>query len=98
MKIRDLGENAAREWFLQILEWSRKKITFEENIDCIFVTKQILTTETEIPHGLGRAPKYVIEVAQFPNGTAGIKFTKAPTKDRIYLTRATAGTCTLLLM
>lgn len=98
MKLRDLGENAARDWFLQILEWSRKKFTFDDNLDCIFITKTIGTTETEIPHALGRVPKYVLEVAQFPNGTAGINFTRASTNDRIYLKRSVAGTCTLLLM
>jgi len=99
MKLRDLGREAAREWFEQILEWSRKRLTFEDNLDCAFVTFEVQTTETEVPHSLGRIPKYIMEVAAYPNGTAGISFTtKPPENDKIYIQRATAGTCTLLLM
>ena len=98
MKLRDFGENAVREWFLQVLDWSRRKITFEDNLDCIFLNTEIGTAQTEIPHSLGRAPKYVMEVAQFPNGTAGITLTKAPETNKLYIKRAVAGKCTLLLM
>ena len=98
MKLRDFGETAARDWFQQILEWSRKKIAFEDNIDCIFVTANVGTSQTEIGHALGRVPKYILEVASYPNGTAGISFTKAPEVDKIFITRASSGVCTLLLM
>lgn len=104
MKLRDLGENALREWFNQILEWSRKKITIDDNLDCVFVTGYVGTTQTEVGHSLGRVPKYILEVAAFPYGTAGIKFSdgtnavKEPTIDKIFIARATAGQCTLMLM
>ncbi len=98
MKLRDIGDSALREWFNQILEWSRKKITFDDNIDCVFVTANIGTSQTEVGHSLGRTPKYIIEVASYPNGTAGISFTKAPEPSKIFVKRATAGECTLLLM
>lgn len=98
MKLRDFGQSATREWFQQILEWSRKRFTFEDNLDCVFVTHRVETTETEIGHSLGRVPKYILEVASYPNGTAGISFTKPPEKDKIYIKRNAAGECTLLLM
>ena len=98
MKLRDIGREAAREWFEQILEWSRKRITFEDNLDCAFITFEVQTTETEVPHSLGRAPKYIMEVAAYPYGTAGISFTRPSENDKIYIKRATAGKCTLLLM
>ena len=98
MKLRDFGENAPREWFQQILEWSRKKLTFDDNLDCIFLTVNIGTAETEIGHSLGRTPRYIIPVASFPNGIANIAFSREPTNEKIWLTRSTAGTQTLLLM
>lgn len=85
-------------WFQRLLEMTRKKITIEDNIDGIFVTANIGTSETEIGHALGRAPRYIIEVAAYPNGTAGISFTKEPTHEKVYLKRNVAGNCTLLLM
>ncbi len=98
MKLRDFGSDAYRSWFQQILEWSRKKITFEDNIDCVFVEAHLFTTETVIDHPLGRIPKYILEVASFPSGTSGISFTRAPSIDKLYLTRTSAGPCVLLLM
>lgn len=97
MKLRDFGADAARDWWNQLLEWSRKRITFDENMDCVSVTSYIATTETEVGHSLGRIPKYVLEVASFPNGTKGIEFTKEPTNQKLFLKRGTAGNCTLLL-
>lgn len=98
MRLRDFGATAPREWFQQILEWSRKKITFQDNIDCQFLTVNIGTTETEVGHSLGRTPRYIIEVASYPNGTAGIEFTREPTNQKLFLKRNTAGTCTLLFL
>lgn len=97
MILRDVGAAAAKEWFEQILQWSRKKITLDDNLDCVFVTAYIATTETEIGHPLGRTPRYIIEVAAYPNGTAGISFSRESKIDKVYLKRATAGTCTLLM-
>lgn len=98
MKLREFGENAYRDWFQQILDWSRKKITFQDNIDCIFLTVAIGTGETEVGHPLGRTPRYIIPVASWPNGIQSISLTREPTNDKIWLTRATSGDQTLLLM
>jgi hypothetical protein len=97
MKLFDFGESESRSWFRQILEFSRKRVSFEDNIDCVLVTATVDTVETQIGHSLGRAPKFIIEVASYPNGTAGISWTKAPEADKIFIKRATAGSCTLLL-
>jgi hypothetical protein len=98
MKLMDYGENAAKNWFQQILEWSRKKITIEDNIDGIFVTTYLGTAETVIDHTLGRVPRYILEIASYPNGTSGINFTQAPTDTKLFLKRNNAGSCVLLLM
>lgn len=98
MRLRDFGQEAPSSWFQQILEWSRKKITFEDNVDCVFITATIATTETVVGHQLGRTPKYVLEVASWPNGIKGIELTKAPTSEKLFIKRATSGETTLLLM
>lgn len=98
MKLQDFGPDAPRSWFQQILEWSRKKITFEDNLDCVFLKAYIGTSSTEVGHPLGRTPRYIIEVAAYPNGTAGISFTSEPTNQKLFLSRSTAGECTLLIM
>jgi hypothetical protein len=94
----DFGASPDASWFSRLLDWTRGKITFEDNIDGRFLTVNIGTTETEIGHTLGRVPRYILEVASYPNGTAGIQFTKSPTIDKLYLKRGTAGQCTLFLM
>jgi len=93
-----IGSTPDTSWFQRLLEMTRKKITFDDNIDCIFLTANIGTAETEVGHTLGRTPRYIIEVAAYPYGTAGISFTKEPTNQKLYLSRAVAGSCTLLLM
>lgn len=99
MRLQDFGGDLpGRSWFQTLLEWTRKKITFDDNIDCKFITAYIGLAETEVGHPLGRTPRYIIEVAAYPNGTAGISFTKEPNKSQLFLKRATAGTCTLLLL
>jgi len=98
MKLMDYGTEAQRDWFQQILRWSRKKITFEDNLDCVFIDTSLLTTETAIEHPLGRTPRFVMEVAKFPNGTAGITWGKAPTNTQLFLKRSSAGNCTLMIM
>jgi hypothetical protein len=97
LKLRDLGNKPAIEWFQQILEWSRKKLTFDDNIDCVIITAYIGASETEVGHPLGRTPRYIIPVASYPNGTDGISFTKEPTHEKLFLSRANAGVQTLIL-
>jgi hypothetical protein len=93
MKLRDFGIEQTRDWFEQILQWSRKKITFEDNVDGVEVLAYIGTSDTSVPHALGRAPKSVIPIAKYPYGTAAIEFSqsKAPTNQVLYLKRAVAG-------
>jgi hypothetical protein len=101
MKLRDFGVDAAREWFQQVMDWSKKAITFDDNIDCVFVTATIGTSETAIGHGLGRVPRYVIPVASWQAEcmiVRAITLTKAPTIDQVYVSSATAGKQMLLLM
>lgn len=98
MKLRDFGLDASREWFQQILEWSRKRITLEDNVDCQIITANINTSETVIGHSLGRTPRLVIPVASYPYGTAHISFTKEPTAEKLFLTRSTAGLQALILL
>jgi len=98
MNLVDYGENAPRSWFQQVLQWSRKKITFDDNIDCQILTVNIGVAETEVGHSLGRVPRYVIPVASYPNGTAEINFTKPSDLNRLFLKRSTAGVCTLILI
>lgn len=99
MKLPDFqGAEPDAGWFRRLLQALRKGLTFDDNFDSVFLTVNIGTAETEVGHPLGRAPRYVIEVAAYPNGTAGISFTREPTIQKLWLTRATAGQCTLLLM
>lgn len=99
MKLPDIpGDSPDKGWFQAILDWSRKKITFDDNIDGVFVTVNVGTSETEVGHPLGRTPKYILEIAAYPNGTAGITFTKQPDQNRIFIKRSVAGNCTLWLM
>lgn len=97
MRLRDFGAEAAREWFQQVLEWSRKKITFDDNMDGVFLKTYLGTTETVVSHPLGRTPRYIFEVASYPTGTAGINFTREPTLSTLYLRRDSAGECVLFL-
>jgi hypothetical protein len=100
MILRDFGVDAAREWFQQVLEWSRKKVTVQDNIDCVFVTATISTSETAIGHGLGRVPQYVIPVASWAQGATMVRditMTKAPTKDQIYVSSSASGKQMLML-
>ena len=101
MKLRDFGVDAAREWFQQIMDFSRKGITFEDNVDCVFVSANIAMTETAIGHGLGRVPKYIIPVGSWAAGATQIRditLTKAPTNDQVYVMSGNPGVQMLLLM
>lgn len=100
MRLRDFGPDAPREWFQQILDWSRKAITLDDNVDCVFVTATIGTSETAVGHSLGRVPKYIIPVCSWVTGATicrEITLTKAPTVDQVYVSSASAGKQTLLL-
>lgn len=97
MKLRDFGETQSRDWFMQILQWSQGKITFEDNVDCKIITPYINTTETSVGHALGRIPKIVIPIMQYPHGTQALSFTKDSTIDTIYISRATAGYQALII-
>lgn len=102
MRLPDIGPDGdqswVRGWLQRLVEWSRKKITFEDNIDCVFHRVYLRTTSTKVGHPLGRTPRYIIEVAAYPDGTAGIQYTAEPTNTDLYLSRTSAGWCTLLLM
>lgn len=98
MKLRDFGTQAVDSWFNQLLEWSRKKITLQDNVDCIFVTANISTVETTVGHQLGRIPQYIIEVSRWPNSAKGIELTQAPTAEKLFIKRSSSGETTLLLM
>lgn len=97
MKLRDIGSEATRDWFAQLLEWSRRKVSIDDNMDCTTVTAYVGTTETEVGHSLGRVPRYVIPVMAYPYGTGEMSFTKEPNNEKLFLSRRVAGTCTLLV-
>jgi hypothetical protein len=97
MKLYDYGDNQNRSWFQQILEWSRKKITFEDNIDCVIISVEIATSETIVDHPLGRVPRGIIPVLQYPNNISELSWTRAPTNSRLFLTQRVAGPVSLLI-
>jgi hypothetical protein len=97
MKLLDLGDQATRPWFTQILEWSRKKITFDDNIDCVFLTVNISTSETVIEHTLGRVPKGIIPIAQYPNNISELSWSREPTNQKLHLKQRVSGTMTLMI-
>lgn len=97
MKLFDIGDDQPRAWFQQLLEWSRKKITFDDNIDCVFLTVNISTSETVIEHSLGRVPKGIIPVAQYPNNITELSWTREPTNRNLYLKQRISGAMTLLI-
>jgi len=106
MKLYDYGDQANRSWFRQIIEWSRKKITFQDNIDCQLKYARIGTSETQIGHNLGRRPQGCIEVCAYPspqavagelNGTAGLQMTKDSDDKNVFLKRPTSGEVLLLI-
>lgn len=97
MRLRDYGETTSRDWLQQLLQWSRNKVSFLDNMDGIFIRQFVNTSETEVGHTLGRTPRFILEVAEYPTGTSGISFTKPATIDKIFLSRASAGDCTLFI-
>lgn len=97
MKLFDFGDDKSRAWFQQILEWSRKKVTFDDNIDCVTLSAYIATSETIVDHPLGRVPKGIIPVLQYPNNISELSWTREPTNSRLYLKQRVAGKITLLI-
>lgn len=97
MKLVDYGSEASRSWFQQVLEWSKKKITFDDNIDCVFISAYVGTTETIVDHALGRTPKGIIPVLAYPNNTSELSWTQAPTPSRLYIKQRVAGNTTLMI-
>lgn len=96
MKLRDYGIDQPRDWFQQILEWSRGKINLD-NLDARLVVSNIGTTETLVGHSLGRIPQMIIPVMVYPYGTDTLNFTKAPTIDTLFLKAGVAGPRALLV-
>lgn len=97
MKLRDFGSNAAREWFQQVLEWSKKRVSVDENLDIQIIEADIGTSETRVGHSLGRIPKGIIPIMKYPNGVSSLSFTKESTADSIFLSRASAGKQALII-
>lgn len=98
MKLIDFTGTPDSNWFQQLLLLTRNKLSFDDNVDCQILTVNIGTSETEIGHSLGRVPRYIIPVASYPNGTAGIQFTKSSDNKRVFLKRDVAGVQTLILL
>lgn len=102
MKLQDfgkLGEAKLDQWLQQIFSFSRKSISFEDNIDCVLQTAYIGSSGSQIQHSLGRVPKGVIEVATQQTGTKGISPVVGSqwTEKFIYLSRDTSGESTLII-
>ena len=102
MILRDfgkLGQVKLDQWLQQILAFSQKKISFEDNMDSIFQVAYIASGGTQVQHSLGRIPLGVIEVATQQTGTKGIspQVGKEWTNKFIYLNRDTSGDCTLII-
>lgn len=107
MKLFDFGESDSRSFIRQILEWSQRRVSLFDNLDCDIVGPvRIETTETQVGHNLGRVPRGVIEMASGNspqasgtqwNGTVGIAQTKQATVTSLYLKRKEAGETTLVI-
>lgn len=97
MKLIDYGEKESRSWFQQVLEWSRKKITFEDNLDCVTLSAYVGTSETIVDHALGRTPKGIIPVLAYPNNISELSWTREPSAQRLYIKQRVAGNMTLLI-
>jgi hypothetical protein len=97
VNLQDFGESQSRSWFQQILEWSRKKISFEDNIDCIIIEANIATSETIVDHPLGRVPKGIIPVLRWPCNISELSWTREPTNSRLFIKARVAGRMALLI-
>jgi hypothetical protein len=97
MKLTDFGSDQSRSWFQQILEWSRKKISIEDNLDCVIISVNVGTTETIVDHPLGRVPRGIVPILQWPNSIYEIGWTREPTNARLFIKSRVAARLTLLL-
>lgn len=107
MKLFDFGEQDFRSFIRQILEWSLKRVSLFDNLDCqVLDSVRIETTETQVGHSLGRIPRVVFEacagnsrnaIGTQWNGTVGIALTRQPTTTSIYIKRKEVGETTLVL-
>ncbi len=100
MILQDFGKlqnTTTDSWFAQLLGWSRNKVNIEDNLDLKIMKAYVKTTETELQHTLGRAPRGIIPVAIYPLGSSNISWSRAPTDERIYITQAVAGECYFIL-
>jgi hypothetical protein len=97
LKLFDYGDDQNRSWFQQILEWSRKKISIEDNLDCIILSVNVATTETVVDHTLGRVPRGIIPILQYPNNITEMSWTQEPTNQKLFIKQRVAGKITLLI-
>ena len=104
MKLFDFGERDTRSFFRQLIEWSQKRITLDDNVSCLSVTSNVATTETVIGHKLGRVPRYIVPAFSsetFDGGTLvnlnGLEMTQRPTDKAIYFKKTVQGNVTFLL-
>lgn len=97
MKLKDYGETPDRSFFQSILEWSRKKVGIDDNLDCVTIETYLGTSETIVDHPLGRVPKGIISILSFPNNTTELTWDKAPTNSRLFIHARTAGKYSLLI-
>ena len=100
MRLLEFGTEQSRSWFQQLLDWSRNKVSFEENLDCVIIDVNIATSETIVDHPLGRVPKGIIPLLRWPNNTSELSWSdpeKPPTDTRLFLKQRVAGKVTLLI-
>lgn len=97
MRFYDFGSTDTRTFLRQIVEWSQKRVSIQDNMDMQEITAHLNTSETVVQHNLGRIPTGLIPVLKYPNSIKGIEFTKASDASKLYLKRDTAGECTFLI-
>jgi hypothetical protein len=90
MRLFDFGGNDTRTFFRQIVEWSQKKIGFDDNLDILTMSSFVDTSETVIEHNLGRIPKALVPILTYPNKITTLEFTKAPEASKIYIKAGSA--------
>jgi hypothetical protein len=90
LRLFDFGGSDTRSFIRQILEWSQKRVSFEDNIDILQMSSFINTSETVVEHKLGRIPKALVPILTYPNKIVSVEFTKAPDAARIYIKAASA--------
>lgn len=97
MKLTDFGDKPEATWFKNILEWSRKKVSIDDNLDCVTLSVDIATSETAISHPLGRVPKGIIPFLTFPGSLVEMDVTRAPINTQLFLKSRIAVKANLLI-